>query len=521
MNALSRRAFHRRVGVGMLSATVGATLARELGLTTASAAEKVSPAKLHFGPLEPLVALMEETPADKLLPIAVTKLKKGEESLHSLMRAAALANARQFGGGDYVGMHTLMAMKPAYLMAQQLPENRQPLAILKILHRNTSQIQSDNSDGQEMFGVEPVKDPTGTHSAMLNRAVEERNRRKAEEILAASAEASPEQAFNDLLQTVDEDLHVHNVVFAHRAWEALDLVGEQHALTMLRQSLRFRESCEGRKRQDKDAKRILLPKLIDEFGLMGFTPGNRQPSEGWVGELADTIFTGTPENSARAVASALKQGYDPKAIGQTITLAANQLVLRDVGRVRKNPNPDKEIGSTHGDSIGVHASDAANAWRKMAEAANPQNTIACLVLGAYQATYDRTGRGGKFLEWEPRPVAEQLASVKASDQKGLLSELDGVIREENQDMACAVTRKYGNLGFAEQPLLDILLKYAISEDGALHGEKYYLTTTTDFADTTKSRRWNHLVGLSRVTASEYGLKAQGYAESCDLLGIEA
>ena len=510
----------------MLSATVGATLAHELGLTTsATAGEQVINAKLTFGDLEPLVALMEDTPAGKLLPVAVAKLKSGEETLHSLMRAAALANARSFGGRDYVGMHTLMAMKPAYLMAQQLPDDRAPLVVLKILHRNTSQIHSEECKGEVMHAISPSVVPgvaaSGSSAEMINQAIRSQNRQEAEQALALAVSVSPEQAFNDLLETVEEDIQVHNVVFAHRAWEALDLVGAEHAVTMLRQSLRYRAGIENNKHMQSDPKRVLLPKLLEEFGLLGFTAGNRVPEDGWVKKMSEVIFSGTPEDSARAVAASLKEGIAPKSIGEAISLAANQLVLRDVGRVRENPNPDKELGSIHGDSIGVHASDSANAWRKMAEVSNQQNAIACLILGAYQATRDRTQRGGDFLNWQPRPIAEQLAGVKGKDQKSLLDELDGVIREENQDQACAVTRKYGDLGLPERPLLDVLLRYAISEDGALHGEKYYLTTTTDFADTRAAFRWNHLVGLARITASEYGLKAAGYGESCGLLGVKA
>ena len=71
MNSMSRRLFHQRVGEGMLSATIGATLAREIGLVSnASGAEALNDS-LSFGDLEPLVGLMEHTPADKLLPVVV------------------------------------------------------------------------------------------------------------------------------------------------------------------------------------------------------------------------------------------------------------------------------------------------------------------------------------------------------------------------------------------------------------------------------------------------------------------
>ena len=38
--------------------------------------------------------------------------------LRDSVAAAALANARTFGGEDYVGFHTMMALAPAYHMAR-------------------------------------------------------------------------------------------------------------------------------------------------------------------------------------------------------------------------------------------------------------------------------------------------------------------------------------------------------------------------------------------------------------------
>jgi hypothetical protein len=63
------------------------------------------------------------------------------------------------------------------------------------------------------------------------------------------------------------------------------------------------------------------------------------------------------------------------------------------------------------------------------------------------------------------------------------------------------------------------LKYAVSEDGKLHAEKYYQAMSEEFAATRLAFRWRHLVTLARVTASEYGSPAPGYAEECRLLKV--
>ena len=44
----------------------------------------------------------------------------------------------------------------------------------------------------------------------------------------------------------------------------------------------------------------------------------------------------------------------------------------------------RATGSVHGDSIGVHACDSANAWRSMVRPCNRRNAVASLIPEAYQ-----------------------------------------------------------------------------------------------------------------------------------------
>jgi hypothetical protein len=209
----------------------------------------------------------------------------------------------------------------------------------------------------------------------------------------------------------------------------------------------------------------------------------------------------------------------PAAVGEAITLAANQLVLRDMGRIPRDEVSGKPIGSVHGDSIGVHASDSANAWRNISLVANPRNCFASLILGAYQVALDRTARGGDFLNWQPVPFARHLSEVKATEPDGLLHELDDAVRGNLQAKASAVVQRYGEMGHESRPVFDLLLRYAVSEDGALHAEKFYRTVSEEFAATRPAFRWRHLVALARVTASEYGHPAPGVTEARSLLKV--
>ena len=101
---------------------------------------------------------------------------------------------------------------------------------------------------------------------------------------------------------------------------------------------------------------------------------------------------------------------------------------------------------------------------------------------------------------------------------GLLKKLDGAIRESDQDLACAVAQKYLDLGHAPRAAFDVLLGYAISEDGALHAEKFYRTSTNEFSLLPSAFRNRQLVALARVSASQFGYAAPGYAEAKKVLG---
>ena len=518
MNApRSRRDFLAEVGKGVITASVGLELATELGVGTALA-DSVAPEALSFGSLERLVCLMQETAAPALFPKLVQELHSGT-SLKTLTAAAALANARTFGGEDYVGFHTLMAMAPAYHMSQELPAASQALPIFKVLYRNTNRIQEHGGrTGEVLHPVGYDTSSTPPTADQLREAVRSKDAAAADRCFAGIARQGPEEAFEDLLLTVHDNTEVHRVVLPYRAWDLLGLIGKEQAHTLLRQSVRYCVKAESWSRTyTPDEPRTLLPKMNEAHKLMDRPPGQRRADDAWVDQLSQTFFKSTPEQAADAAAAALAEGIAPADIGEALTLAANQLILRDLGRTPKDEVPGKPPGTVHGDSIGVHACDSANAWRNMALITRPRNCFASLILGAYQAAFDRTARGGDFLHWQPLPLEMHLAQVKETEPQALLRQIDEAIRASMQGHAAALVHKYGESGHAPRPLFDLMLGYAISEDGSLHAEKFYRTASEEFASTRPAFRWRHLVALARVTASEYGHPAAGMGEARSLL----
>ena len=246
--------------------------------------------------------------------------------------------------------------------------------------------------------------------------------------------------------------------------------------------------------------------------------GTRQADNETMERLSQAIFKATASQAAEVAAAALAEGFSIATVGEAISVAANQLVLRDTGRPAKYASKEKPAGSVHGDSIGVHACDTVNAWRNMSLISNQRNAVACLILAAYQVANDRTARGDDFATYTAYPVAEHFEKLSGTSPAELLKEAEVAIRENDEARACASVAWYAESAQSARPLFDLMLQYAISEDGALHGEKYYRTVTEEFASTRPEFRWRQLVALARVTASEYGQPAPGIAEAIGLLG---
>jgi hypothetical protein len=513
-----RRDFLADVGRGMLIGSLGPTLAAELGLARLNDAAGAEGTALTFGELEPLVALMQETPAAKLQPLLVEKLKSGT-GLNTLVAAAALANARTFGGQDYIGFHTFMALAPAYEMSKQLPEAQRPLPVLKVLYRNASRMEAVGGRSKEVLApVEAADLPTGTPPGeLLRQATRSGDFDSAERTFAAIARGPVGEAFNHLQFAVEDEVDVHRVVLAWRAWMTLDITGPQHAHSLLRQSVRY---CVNSERYLKDhnrapsAVRELLPKLLDQYKLLEKEPGRRRAEDAWVEKTARLIANSSPAQAAEAAAAALAEGIASDDVAEALALAANELVLRDPGRPKEWASDVKPVGSVHGDSVGVHASDSANAWRNIARVSNRRNAVASLIVGAFHT-------GGQYsrLNAAPFPLPDQLEKITATDPQALVAELHAAVKEKDQFRASALVHRYGQLGHAPQPVFEALLGYATSEDGALHAEKYYLTVREEFALTRPSLRWRQLVALARVTSSEYGRTAPGYDEARELLKV--
>jgi hypothetical protein len=497
----SRRQFLKGVG----AAALGAAAADRLGFAAALA--RPWRERLKFGALDPLVDLLQETPADALLPLLVKRLNAGT-SLTELVGAAALANARALGGTNYNGYHALMAMVPAAEMAGQMAPPFTALPVLKVVHRNARFIAEAGRSGSD--SLEPIEVLSGGDGD-LAESVRRRDLAASERRLAALAAGSEAQAFAALQPVVRDDMNVHRVVLAWRAHDLLRFTGAQQAATMLRQSVRFCIDEDGRRAsQGRPASEVgtLVPKLLDEHGLAGREPGRRAADDAAIDALARTIFSADGPAAAQAAAEALADGVAPDSVAAASSLAAIRLLLHDPGR--SDESPGKPRGSVHGASVGVHATDAGNAWRHLAGAGDAKNAFASLIAGAFHTAGQSKYAGAQPFDHEVEPLTEK-------EPAALLREVAGKVRDRDQRGACAAARRYCELGHPAGELFARLLEFAVSEDGALHSEKFFRSTQEEHALARPAHRSLYLVALTRVMASSAGFPAPGCEEARRLL----
>lgn len=516
MATANRRAFLSDVGRGMLAAGLGTSLANDLGYSTAFAAQGAD--SIALGEYSGLVELMRNTPAQRLQPLLAKLVLTGQTDLKKLTAAGALANAVTFGGCDYVGFHTAMAMLPGLAMSGRLAGNRRPLPVLKVLYRNAQQIQSVG--GASKMSLHALH--TAEHAAVGDAGLQIRDAcrnvdvDRAEKLLAAMGD-SPLALFNALQPAVQDDLNVHRFVFAHRTYGLVGLVGKDYAYSLLRQCVRLCADHERMRIEHKQAEspiRALMPKLLDQYKLVGKQLGKRDSGDAAVDALSQTIYYGPRDRAADAAAAALADGIDPEVVGEAVSLASNLYVLRQ--------GADK--WRTHGDAAGVHSSDATNAWRNMVRVADPQFVASGLIVAAYHA-----GIQSPPFKTPAYPTDEHRTLVKVRDGKGLLAEAEDAIRHNDQGRSAAAIQIYGEQGHAVGPVFNLMLKYAVSEDGRLHGEKFYHTVCEEYRTIRPAFRWRQIVALARVTASAYGynrddkhgFRAAGYEDACKLLRVEA
>ena len=156
--------------------------------------------------------------------------------------------------------------------------------------------------------------------------------------------------------------------------------------------------------------RQIFPNLSARENLIATAANTGRGANAWtldkIGPLALTaddcglVLIIDEDRRTCGTGAAIAEGIAPERIFEAISNRTNEVVLCDPGRKKEWASPGKPEGSVHGDSAGVHASDAAHAWRTIALASNAKQRNAAIVLAAWRCARDDVSK------WSPRPSVE-------------------------------------------------------------------------------------------------------------------
>jgi len=182
----------------------------------------------------------------------------------------------------------------------------------------------------------------------------------------------------------------------HRAWQLIDLVGQENAATMMRQSVHYCVSLEKNQKfvEMVSPRATCWPVRWTSTGWPSKPLGTRTADDGTLEALSQTIFKSHPgagggSRRGRAGRGFLAGHGRRKPCRWRATSSCFAIPV--AGRIRSQRG--KPEGSVHGDSIGVHACDNDQCLAEHGRR-SPTSGIAaaCLIMAAYQVARDRTGR---------------------------------------------------------------------------------------------------------------------------------
>jgi hypothetical protein len=513
----TRRQFLADVGRAALVNCVGLGLAWEVGFLGARGIAFAgdladAPGALSFGPLEPLVALLQETAPDRLLELLVDRLAKGTD-LKTLLAAGALANARTFGGEDYVGYHVMMALGPAWTMAEELPAKRRALPVLKVLYRNTSRIQAFGGRKNEVLRELPAPSPLpsgdATPGEILRAVVRAKDVALAEGVYAAlgQAPARPDGLLDDVLFAVEDDPGPSRGARVPGV-DLSKVIGAdtQDAAAAVCPLLREER---GRPPRQLFGKVRSCFQLLEAHLLLDREPGTKpattpvDATSRAIFEATPTTRPGSPPRPAEGVPRPTSRGDLPRG---------EPAALRDPGA----PSP-RQAGRRSGPSMATRWASTPPAPRTPGATSRAGHAAEHVRVPDPRPTRRPPTGSRRRHHVDAEPDARGRRQGHGTDPVKLLTQADEAIRAQDQTKV----RDRPPLRGPRPPRASVFAccSGTQTEDGALHAEKYYRTVVEEFAATRPTFRWRHLDALARVTASEYGQTAAGIEEASKRLGV--
>jgi hypothetical protein len=242
-----------------------------------------------------------------------------------------------------------MAMAPSAEMGPQMASPLGALPVLKVVHRNARFLKDAGRTHEDALAPLPPDAGAAADGSGLVDAMHALELPAAEARLAASLAQSRTAAFDRVQEVVREDGNVHRVVLSWRAVDLLRVTGEQHALTLLRQSVRYCIDGRPRAAGPRAAPPIggVVRELVERHHRGAPRPG--RPVDD-TSKLADTISRVTEGGGRGGRRRARRRPRSGRSAPPAARRRASCSTIPACSRMRRASRT-----AAHGASVGVHA----------------------------------------------------------------------------------------------------------------------------------------------------------------------
>ena len=413
-----------------------------------------------------------------------------------VVRQAALFGAHNRDGWG-VGLTILTALGN---LMPALPEDEAYLA----LFHGARRVAAD-CDGQpprrERAPLGSRPEPT-TLKRWLRRWTKVRDREAAERtLLTAIAEGlSPAALADALLAAVTERAFAddgHALDFINKAFECLDLIGWEHASSVLPTIVGQMAAAQGAEESTEWRQPVDLVALCDDVAgqLPAISAASRRAG-GWSDHaaLARELLDDDPVGITEAIKAAVRHGANPADLGRSLAYGAALRVARF-----GDANEHADWETAH--HVFTYANALCQMLGRIGIAGIDHLAAARAVLHGAMALYLT-----RYLNVPPAQIpgegGERLEDLPADEEAIRIALLDAFDRQRQVDRAARLVARHLELGHSPQALIATLGHAVLREDAGFHAYQMLEAGVRQFAvwgDTDEGR--HILVAVARYLAA--------------------
>jgi hypothetical protein len=360
---------------------------------------RLDPGSVRWGSgLEPLVALIEDSPREKLLEEIASRIKKGlaYNQLLAALFVAAVRNVQPRPVG--FKFHAVLAINAAHQASLSGPDSDRWLPLFWSLDSfKGSQAEEKKKTGWTLPPVDESKIPTPDKARQaFTNALETWDVEGIDApVVSLARYAGAHEVFELFFRYGMRDFRDigHKAIFVAGAWRLLGVIGWQHAEPILRSlalALQY-YSGENPAKIDADADRPWkFNRTIVDQAPPTWTAGKIDPAA--TADLLVVARTADSEAMAKKTLDALKAGVAPRSIWDALFTAGGEILMRRAG------------------ILSIHAMTTLNALRYIAETSGQDETRRLALLQA--ASFVPLFRGKLEKELQIDQVEPQAAALE-------------------------------------------------------------------------------------------------------------